>query len=233
MNTTLAPSTTHFPTFSTVVHKIGGSLWFRGTKDYWERRYTAGRNSGAGSYGRLAEFKAEFINGFVRTHAIQSVMEFGCGDGNQLGLAEYPNYIGLDISAAAVAMCQQRFAEDATKRFAVIAADAASTRDLRADLTLSLDVIYHLVEEAVYEAYLSQVFDSADRFVIVYSSNSDAIPASPHVRHREFTRWVATERPNWQLVEHVPNRYPYNSRNRSETSFADFFVFAKSDAAPM
>ncbi len=32
---------------------------------YWEERYIQGRNSGNGSYGRLAEFKAKIINDFV------------------------------------------------------------------------------------------------------------------------------------------------------------------------
>ncbi len=225
MTTTLDPTANRFRTLNSVINKIGAKLWFGGTQDYWERRYATGRNSGAGSYGRLAEFKAEFINRFVQEHTIRSVVEFGCGDGNQLSLAEYPSYLGFDISAAAIDWCRQRFANDPDKTFDVISSEAAPRLDIRADLALSLDVIYHLVEEKVYESYLNQLFDGANRFVIVYSSNTESIPASPHVRHREFTRWVATQRPEWRLIEHVPNRYPYDPRNHAETSFADFFVF--------
>ena len=39
---------------------------------YWRDRYRAGGNSGAGSYGRLAGFKAEIVNAFVREHDIAS-----------------------------------------------------------------------------------------------------------------------------------------------------------------
>ena len=39
-------------------------LTFRNSTDYWERRYRKGGNSGAGSYNRLARFKAGFLNGF-------------------------------------------------------------------------------------------------------------------------------------------------------------------------
>ncbi|MGD9858413.1 MAG: hypothetical protein AB7U20_26025 [Planctomycetaceae bacterium] len=60
---------------------------FTGSSDYWVRRYRKGRNSGGGSYGRLAEFKAQVLNDLVREHRIQTVIEFGCGDGNQLALA--------------------------------------------------------------------------------------------------------------------------------------------------
>ena len=66
--------------------------------DYWENRYERGLTSGAGSYGRLAHFKAEVLNEYVNQNKILSVVEFGCGDGAQLSLAKYANYIGLDLS---------------------------------------------------------------------------------------------------------------------------------------
>src|SRR3954467_11496426 len=84
---------------------------------YWEKRYAGGGDSGAGSYGRFADFKAEVLNEFVEAHAIRNVIELGCGDGNQLVLARYPEYLGLDVSPAAVARCRERFASDAGKSF--------------------------------------------------------------------------------------------------------------------
>ena len=57
---------------------------FTASDDYWEERYSKGKNSGAGSYNELARFKAEVLNGFVQKQNIRSVIEFGCGDGNQL-----------------------------------------------------------------------------------------------------------------------------------------------------
>ena len=39
--------------------------------EYWENRYKANGNSGAGSYNRLAEFKAEVINGFVKENNME------------------------------------------------------------------------------------------------------------------------------------------------------------------
>lgn len=61
--------------------------------DYWESRYATGGTSGPGSSGKLAEFKAEVLNSFVRRDNVLSVIEFGCGDGNQLSLASYPDCI--------------------------------------------------------------------------------------------------------------------------------------------
>jgi hypothetical protein len=43
-----------------------------------------------GSYGKFAAFKAEVLNAFVQEMRVDTVIEFGCGDGNQLTLARYP-----------------------------------------------------------------------------------------------------------------------------------------------
>src|SRR5258706_1169134 len=90
---------------------------FLGTRIYWDQRYQKGGDSGVGSYGKFADFKAEVLNNFVVQHHVRSVIEFGCGDGNQLNLAKYPRYIGFDISETAVDLCNRRFASDKTKVF--------------------------------------------------------------------------------------------------------------------
>lgn len=194
----------------------------RSSADYWERRYRAGLTSGSGSYGALAEYKAGFLNEFVAAHAIRTVMEFGCGDGNQLSLARYPQYLGLDVSRSAIAACAGRFSGDPGKSFLWYDPAHAFDADrfLRAELTLSLDVIYHLLEDDVYRAYLRSLFRSADRYVVVYSSDRDETSGSPHVRHHRFTADVARLYPEFRLVRHVENPH------RSET-FADFFVFER------
>ena len=91
------------------------NLTFPGSLNYWESRYRDGGTSGSGSFGRLAEFKANVINSFVQNNNIGSVIEFGCGDGNQLSLASYPSYIGLDTSHKAIELCKKRFKEDKSK----------------------------------------------------------------------------------------------------------------------
>jgi len=192
--------------------------------DYWEARYREGRNSGAGSYNRLAAFKAETLNRFVQEHGVLSVIEFGSGDGSQLRLADYPRYLGVDISTTAVDVTKRLYAKDGSKAF-------VHTADLRpehrADLALSLDVIYHLVEDRVFEDYIARLFDSADRFVIVYSSNEERLSDSVHVRHRRFTDWIEENRPDFKQIGFVPNPYPETIRDIDNTSFADFYLFAR------
>jgi hypothetical protein len=196
---------------------------FRNSPRYWERRYRNGGSSGAGSYNRLAEFKANFLNRFVEEHQIASVVEYGSGDGAQLKLARYPSYTGVDISPTAVKMCRTIFSGDTSKRFLQL--DAAMPRPI-GDLSLSLDVVYHLVEDEVFNAYMGRLFGSARRFVIIYSSNIDEDWTGRHVRHRQFTKWVEQNKPEWFLQSTLKNAYPYNPADPEQTSFADFYVFA-------
>lgn len=90
---------------------------FTTSGDYWINRYSHGGNSGEGSYGESAEFKAEVLNNFVKRENVKSVIEFGSGDGNQLKLAVYRQYIGFDISEDAVAHCRNIFMNDKSKNF--------------------------------------------------------------------------------------------------------------------
>ena len=200
---------------------------FPGSEQYWIERYESGRTSGAGSYNELATFKAEVLNDFVAEHAVASVIEFGCGDGHQLALADYPAYTGFDVSARAVQLCEERFREDHSKRFLLMGGYSGET----AELTLSLDVVYHLVEDSIFESYMRRLFDAAERFVVVYSSNTELREEgqAAHVRHRVFTDWVEHERPDWKLLAHVPNRYPPDAFG-ARGSIADFYIYEKSPA---
>ncbi len=213
------------PGVQTALNAIRGnaSPTFEGSAAYWDKRYKAGGNSGAGSYNRLAKFKAEFLNGFVEKHSITTVVEFGSGDGAQLKLAKYPFYVGVDISPTAVEAGRVMFAGDENKRFFV----TADYNLPPSQLSLSLDVIYHLVEDAVFDGYMRQLFESATQFVIIYASNEDKAWSSPHVRHRAFTTWVEANVSDWNLIHREPNRYPYNEADVDHTSFSDFYVFGR------
>lgn len=195
---------------------------FPGSESYWEKRYSAGGNSGVGSYGLFAEYKADVINNFVDVHHVQTVIEFGCGDGNQLVLAKYPMYLGYDVSRTAILKCKELFKSDKHKSFGYMSEYDGE----KADLALSLDVTYHLVEDNVYEHYMQTLFEASNRYVIIYSSDSDDNRGfeGTHVRHRKFTRWVKENQTNWKIMKHLPNRYPYRGDFR-KGSFSEFFIY--------
>ena len=79
---------------------------FKNSASYWQERYKKGGNSGTGSYNLLAEFKAEIINTFIKENSIETVVEFGCGDGNQLKYYQFKNYLGYDVSTESINICK-------------------------------------------------------------------------------------------------------------------------------
>lgn len=201
-------------------------LGFPGSADFWERNYAGGGTSGNGSYGTMADSKAGFLNKFVRERDVSSVIEFGCGDGNQLSLASYPCYTGLDVSRAAIGLCKDRFAGDPDKSFFLYDGDCFVDRAglFTADLAISLDVIYHLVEDQVYETYMTHLFAAAGRYVVVYTSNTTIGDTAPWVRHRKFSEWVDGHCPQWHLIL-------VESGCNAEPGGADFFVYERAGSA--
>lgn len=199
---------------------------FEGSAEYWRQRYASGGNSGTGSYGKFAAFKAEVLNGLVAEFGVRSVVEFGCGDGNQAALLQLAEYHGVDLSAEALQRCRTRFADRPGWTFALLQDYDGRPRAM----ALSLDVIYHLVEDGAYRDYMARLFDGASDYVVIYSSNHEGDAGDgDHVRHRRFADWVDAERPQWQLLRHLPNAHPWKGDWRSG-SFADFYVYQRRSA---
>lgn len=182
---------------------------------YWNKRYTDGGNSGAGSYGAEAAFKTKVLNQFVAEHGIQSVIDFGCGDGNLLKGICYPAYLGFDVSATAVAACSRMYAEDSTKAFKLMDDYAGET----ADMTLSIDVLYHIIEHDLWEDYIRRLFAASLKHVIIFADNRDGEMSRkhPHVCFREFMPWIA---------DHIAARYTHCVENPCGGK-AHFYMFHK------
>ncbi len=196
--------------------------------EYWEHRYRQGGHSGAGSRGRLARYKANFLNALIQDNAIATAIEFGCGDGHQVAMLDIAHYVGIDVAPAAVARCRSRFAGQAGRAFRHTSQLAGLDA---AELTLSLDVIYHLVEDAVFTGYMEDLFAHAWRYVVIYASDLDAGWPGRHVRHRRFTTHVARHFPDWRLAAVLPNPYPFDPQLPDETSFAAFHVYCRAHEA--
>ncbi|MBS0214176.1 MAG: class I SAM-dependent methyltransferase [Proteobacteria bacterium] len=202
-------------------------LGFRGSSNYWRQRYRLGGDSGAGSGGIAAEYKAQVLNDFVRAHGVADVIEFGCGDGRQLELAQYPAYLGLDISEEAIAWCRQRFGGDPGKRFALL--DDYTGED--ADLALSLDVLFHLVEDEVYFDYLDRLFAAGRRFVVVYATSvADAPRTLRHVRHRPVETDIRARFPGFTRLVEVEAMLP-PPVEQGEGGYTRFMVYRRASGS--
>jgi SAM-dependent methyltransferase len=171
--------------------------------------------------------KATIINEFVQAHGVETVLELGCGDGNQLSLAEYPRYTGLDVSPSAIRLCRERFADDPSKDFYVYdpATFDEEYPDLEAELGLSLEVIFHLVEDDVFERYMTHLFARSRRYVLIYSDDVEIPPAAPQLRRRRFTPWIVEHAPTWHLERFIEN--PGRLLEVDVGMRSDFFIYAR------
>lgn len=200
---------------------------FPGSARYWQRRYAAGGTSGSGSYGDYAAGKAAIVNRVIEDYGVTSVIEFGCGDGNQLAQLDVPRYIGLDVAPRAIEICSELFANDRTKSFFYY--DPAHFIDragvVTADLALSQEVIFHLIEDTVFETYMTHLFDAARRLVLICASDEN-LTLGKHERHRTFTPWVERHRPDWELLARVANPHPFDSSTGAGMR-SDFFLYGR------
>jgi predicted O-methyltransferase YrrM len=185
---------------------------------FWENRYKSGGNSGSGSYNKMAEFKATVINNFIKKKSIKSMIDYGVGDGNQLKLIDTRNinYIGLDVSHTIICKCKDIFKNDFTKNFKL--SDEFDFSSTNVDLSISCDVIYHLIDDSVYFEYLDNLFKSSSKYVIIYAKDENVNHAS-HVKFRKFTNYIQNQFPEWSLIEYIENIHKESPSN--------FYIYEK------
>lgn len=201
-------------------------MYIKNSQKYWEDRYINGGNSGAGSYNKLAQFKATVLNRIFKEKCIHHVIDCGCGDGNQLSMYTIAKYTGLDVSSTIIKKLKEKYHQDSSKTFHVIENDADVLWESMesADAALSIDVIFHLVEDSVYISYLDRLFHMDVKYVIIYSTNMDRYRAH-HVRDRKITVLIEHKYKQWKLIETIDNIY----KNVPEPhgSECSFFVYER------
>ncbi len=182
---------------------------------YWRNRYAKGQNSGSGSYGQVAEFKAKVLNEFIGENSSSRCIEFGCGDGNQLGMLKIPSYLGCDVAPDAVELCIEKYGNDGSKSFMLYDPKYfVNNSFITADLTLSMDVILHLIEDEIYADYMSALFAASTKNVAIFTTATDVQPGkmAPHNKFRDHRPWVRDFAPTFREIKSVlaPSelRYP-------------------------
>lgn len=189
------------------------------SKHYWESRYRSGGNSGVGSYGKLAINKSNFISSFIKDYNIKSMIEFGCGDGNNLQIISSNNpeleVVGVDVSATALQMCKLKMPQHT---FVHKDNYDHSTKDL----VVSLDVLYHLIEDEVYEDYLTSLTKISSPYLLIYSPDFDNSKYEPHVRARKFTNNPLLLK-KYNFFKKYDNEYSIHKYK--DGSFSDWYLF--------
>lgn len=189
---------------------------------YWNDHYQAGGKSGAGSYGVLAEWKAEIINHFLQTHPVETVVDVGCGDGHQASLINYPLYLGVDVSLISVEMCRNLFKNDVNKSCQLY--EPGKTLLPHCDLVVCLDVLYHITDERDYFITLQDIFRSSQKYIILYTTlegyKHQGLKPYAGIYHRDILSHL-DRFPEWKR-EIIYQKYP-------RLSVADFIILIKEE----
>ncbi|WP_141504271.1 class I SAM-dependent methyltransferase [Paenibacillus luteus] len=192
-------------------------------KSYWENNYAKGGTSGSGSYGVLADFKAEIINDFIEEHSIQKVIEFGCGDGNQISLMKYGQYLGLDVANSSIDICAQRFAGDLTKSFLPYnPRHFVNHGFLSSELVVCLDVLYHITDNNDFRKTLDDIFSCQASYVILYTRITGANEPNvvPTIQDRDIMQHLEAYT-DYQMLSILEQKH-------KELSSASFIILKKS-----
>lgn len=92
--------------------------------------------------------------------------------------------------------------------------------DIKADLSISLDVIFHLVEDEIFEKYMFDLFKFSTSYVIIYAWDVDE-EKKYHIRQRNYSKWIKKNIHSFHLKKHIISDQVNN--------FCDFFIYEKND----
>ncbi len=193
-------------------------------KNYWELNYLLGQSSGTGSYGVLAEFKANVINAYILKKNITSVIEFGCGDGNQLSYMDYKQYLGLDIAKSAIDLCKAQYGSDENKSFLWYQPGYLINKSfITAELVVCLDVLYHIVEDGDFIQTLNDIFSCAGKAVILYTKIAEADKETEieTIKDRDIFKYLEKYK-DFKVTELIPQKHP-------GISSADFIILERKE----
>lgn len=193
--------------------------------DYWRKRYINEGTSGAGASAELADFKSKVINNLIKTNNILSVIEFGCGEGIFLKNLKLNKYIGLDVSEIAIRKCAEEFSNKDDYSFFIYNPYGFFDKQklFISELSLSLDVIYLIIEDTIFEKYMRDLFNSAIKFVVIFSTNHEESQYL-YIKNRKFTDWIVQNIPGWNLKEIILSKSKIKTTN---SDLCNFYIYEK------
>jgi len=142
--------------------------------NYWDRRYSRGGSSGAGSVGKLREWKWERIIYYAKN--IDDVIDVGCGDRSFWYGRSCKNYIGIDSSKVIIDKLKKR--KDGQYIYAEELPDLPPVR-----IVLCLDVLFHVMDDGLYERMIQKLKEYSNEWIFIYTWLEDPLekPSSHQV----------------------------------------------------
>lgn len=158
--------------------------------------------------GEAAQEKADFVNRIIEEFRPRTIIDWGCGDGEVIKRLHLniSKYYGVEISPFMVLKLSKKFNRDFC-RFS--SPKKARNLKWRGELSMSLDVMFHLVNPIEYREYLANLFGTSDQLVLIKSPDETRNGMNRHVLYRKWTPDVAKLFPSWKLVRNVEDWYLY------------------------
>ena len=184
---------------------------FSNSARYWEERYYYGGNSGKGSYFQKASEKADYLNAKINQFNIDTIVDIGCGDGNNLKLFEIRNYYGFDVSKTIINSNKKLFSQDQNKKFVLMDDNFEKTlveirnkKETKNLICVSFDVIGHLVEDNIYQTHLNNFSLLNPDYLIIsnYDKDEKYDLSMPHIKQRNYSKDLINN--GWKLIEVHP-----------------------------
>lgn len=175
-------------------------------KEYWEKRYRSGRTSGMGSYGKNGKRKTEIVNNYIKKYSIKSILDLGCGDGNQTKMLKgFEKYVGYDISEYVIELCSIKFSDNNAIKFYTDINKLPT-----AELCLSLDVIYHILDEVDFVKHMSLLFTKSTKYVLIFSTECTG-KLNKYILHHKFKDYIKMHHSDFELIEIINGATKYST----------------------
>lgn len=154
---------------------------------YWENRYATGGNSGYGSYENFLTDKVKLLTQLVSDLGICSIADVGCGDCTILPHLTVERYVGYDISPTVINRHIQNNS-DVSHTFRLIHDPITEPFDM----ALSLDVIFHQVDDVDYNEYIRHLVNTNAKYILILTMNDRILSTehakAAHVKYRDVQK---------------------------------------------
>jgi 2-polyprenyl-3-methyl-5-hydroxy-6-metoxy-1,4-benzoquinol methylase len=128
--------------------------------EYWEKRYSRGGTSGAGSVGKTREWKWKVIDGVVGP--LDSVVDVSCGDLSFWENRDCEKYVGIDISETVISLDRVR-----RPSWTFVCAPAENKQDVKGKTVFCMDVLFHIMDDDKYDRILSNLVSYSTHWIVV------------------------------------------------------------------
>ncbi len=182
-------------------------------KEYWERRYRKGKDSGEGSGGETRAWKWNLILSVIPE--LNCVVDVGCGDLRFWEGMECDSYVGLDISPTIIMKNRQ-----ARPEWGFICGNAAIRYPLRGDIVFCMDMLFHIMDDKDFNKILVNLMNYSKKWLIIYTWDNNPLNSKDDGKYQAFRNIPLELFNDFDLIRH--EMIPFDQ-------YGAIYIFKKKD----